>query len=215
MRMTAGRPTVLSLFGPVLVCSILAGIAFRSGSTAVEQPVPADAYDPDTVRFHKNGVISKCKLLKWMEIQGYPCCRWVRFFPDGRVARFQAQRDIVISGVSVPAKSDIFLDENGVFYKGWFDGELDIDGIPVDGGCGKLETTFYRDGTIKSCFLYKTAEIDGVPCKASVFHPVEFFENGRLKRCTLARSVTRNGRVYKKGELIVIDETGRDAEESE
>lgn len=190
------------------VCFLFAGVAHTDGSAAVEQPVPDGACDPGTARFHKNGVLSKCKLLEVTEIQGYSCYRWVRFHPDGSLARFQADREIVLAEVTVPEKSDIFLDEKGLPYKIWFSQELEIKGLPVDGGCGKLEATFFENGKLKSCFLYQTAVIDGVPCKASVFHPVMFFPNGRLRRCTLARHHTCDGIEYKKGRKIEFDENG-------
>jgi len=73
----------------------------------------------------------------------------------------------------------------------------------------KIDTSFHPNGRVKEFFPPKDLVIDGIPCEASVFHPVVLHPDGRLRRCNLAENCSLGGRKFEKGSILELDELGR------
>jgi len=78
------------------------------------------------------------------------------------------------------------------------------------------ETVLYTNGQPALVWLARTEEIQGVPCQAASFWTevlgggaaVTFHENGQLAECTLARTSTIHGQVFRKGDHVRFDREG-------
>ncbi len=63
---------------------------------------------------------------------------------------------------------------------------------------GRLQTGFYPNGKLAVCWLAQDQDVQGVPCMkaggfwATLFHSggdgVCFYENGKLRSCTLSKA---------------------------
>ena len=56
--------------------------------------------------------------------------------------------------------------------------------------------------------LRESPDIQGIPCKGGLLAPVYFHDNGKLKKCTLARDITLNGVEYPKGQTLTLSKDG-------
>ena len=192
------------VFGVLLM--LLAG-AFVVSVCAQAVP-PETGYKCRRAEFYEDGTLKKCRLLEPVVIEGYPCKRWVRWHSNGRLKQLELSRDHTVQGIRIPATSNVFLHDDGVLESCWIWKDVTIQGVPCDGGWGKMAVSFYRDGKLKYCFLSEHTEIQGIPCRASVFHIVGFHPNGKLKRCTLSRDHVIAGREYRKGSKLYFDAEG-------
>ena len=190
----------------VVLLLVLAGAVVAS---ACAQSVSSETgYRCRSAEFHEDGTLKKCKLLEPVTIEGYPCKRWVRFYPNGHLKQLELSRDHSVQGIRVPATSNVFLHDDGVLESCWIWKDVLIQGIPCDGGWGKMSVSFHRNGKLKHCFLSEHTEIQGIPCRASVFRIVGFHPSGKLKECTLSRNHVIDGREYRKGSELHFDEAG-------
>ncbi len=75
-------------------------------------------------------------------------------------------------------------------------------------GAKGIQTSFYSSGSLKGFYPVDDVRIGEVVCKATVFKNVQLHENGKLKRCRLAKKVVLNNEVFKKNTTLNLDETG-------
>lgn len=190
-----------------IICTLLfAGSSMFASATAEQQSVAETICRSKTAAYHKNGTLRKCKLKEPASIQGYPCQRWIRFHKNGALNQFELSEESVIQGILVPAKSMVFLYDNGRLQKCWFSENVTVQGIPCKGSVfGKVTTAFHQNGNLKWCFLSELTTIQGIPCEASVFVGVNFFPNGRLRSCTLAKPITIDEKEYQRGTRLILD----------
>lgn len=145
-------------------------------------------------------------------IQGYPCAKgYAWFYTDGKLKECALARDTDIGvppqrtsspGTPVlaraPAGSWINLTRDGKPDFLFLVRDTNILGYSCRGGnrlLGPTEgamTGFYPSGKLKYCWLTADREVQGVPCagSSSIFSgksEVEFYEDGRLKGCKLAK----------------------------
>jgi hypothetical protein len=96
-----------------------------------------------------------------------------------------------------------------------FSQDIDIQGHTcrggglLGGGAEGIQTSFYPDGSLKSFFLPENTTLQGIPCRASIFTPVQLYENGQLKSCLLSAILERNGHTYPAGTHLQLDESGQ------
>ena len=184
-------------------------VSFASILCAGDLPLPETAFKKGSALYHEDGMLKRCKLKTELSVQGYPCQRWVWFYADGGIKQFELSEPKTIQDIVVPSKSTVFLRADRSLEKCWFSKDMMIQGIPCNGGSGKVTTEFHKNGKISCCFLSESTEIQGVPCKDSIFKPVYFHPSGKLKTCTLSRRHTIEEKEYRKGTTLHFDKTGR------
>lgn len=162
-------------------------------------------------RLDEQGRLKKCKLKEPGEVQGYPCQRWLHFFPDGKLKKFQLAEDHDIQGVAIPKDSTVFLRPNGTLKDCWFSKNVRIQGVPVEGGFMKVSTGFHPNGRLRYVFLSEDAEIQGVPCKSDWLKQkiVTFHTSGTLKSATLSRDFSWKGHKFEKGTELHFTPEGK------
>lgn len=136
-----------------------------------------------SVRHFPNGSLRRARLAEPATIQGFLCTGAIEFGRDGRLRKFTVAERCVISDIQIPVRSRVILDSEGRLETVWlnystFIGELMINGDAPFGMC----TEFHPNGQLKSGYLARDTEIQGVLCKASKWRPVRFDESGRLAR---------------------------------
>ncbi len=144
-------------------------------------------------------------------VQGYPCkAGWIHFYEDSTLQNFTLLDSMTINNVDIPAKTWVTLSEQGVLVRCAFPENIKIQGYWCRGSGGPkgVMVSFHPNGKIKRFFAPKSVEIDGVPCKGSIFHIIGLHDNGRLMECSLARSVELQGVNYKKGKKLYFDKKG-------
>ena len=78
-------------------------------------------------------------------------------------------------------------------------------------------TCFYPNGKLKLAWLGRDEVIQGIPCAEYSFWAdafgggagTYFHENGNLKRCKLAKDVTVDGHLLRRGDYATFDEDGK------
>lgn len=109
----------------------------------------------------------------------FPAGTWIVKIPDGIAAVFPA--DTIIGG---------HLCRGG-------------------GGANGIRTSFYSSGAIKYFYTSGVTDIGGVKCKGGTMHTISLHEDGTLSGCTLAEDHTFNDILFKKGEKVRFDESGK------
>lgn len=144
------------------------------------------------------------KLATDKTIQGIPCARGTAwFYPDGALNECTLSRSTTLGDVEVPRRSIVDLWPNGAAHYLTISRPAVIGGYRVMGGAranssSAVVTTFYSNGKLRSVYLAADRTIEGVPCRggsawnllvdsANDTNYVEFFDNGKLKSCRLAR----------------------------
>ncbi len=137
-------------------------------------------------------------------VDGLRCERWIRFHADDVLAQCFLAEDADVQGHRFPAGTCLWFDPAGRLQHVWLSRDATFDGVPCDGGWGKIAVSFHPNGRLKSAFLPEDTEIQGVPCLASAFHPFVLDEEGRLVRCTLAGPYEHEGRTLARGDELVL-----------
>ena len=145
-------------------------------------------------------------------IQDYPCRKGVVFFYDnGNLSTFQFSKPFEFSDFVVPEKTWGMVDREGDIYICFFSRDTEVQGYPCRGsimGREGIQTSFHKNGKLNCFFPRKDVEIDGILCKGSVFHLTGLHDNGKLRNCTLAKTIIINGKEYQKGAKITLDIKG-------
>jgi hypothetical protein len=129
-------------------------------------------------------------------------------YPDGSIDSHELAQDHVIQGRLIPAGSRVFHLEDGVFKGAWLAKDMTYDGIPCNGGFGKIYTGFHSNGKVKTAFLSHDTVIQGVPCEASLFTPANFATDGKLLSCMLSDAWDSHGVKFAAGDRITFDANG-------
>jgi hypothetical protein len=145
-------------------------------------------------------------------IEDYTCQKgWVHLTGDFKLRAFMTAKPVVYGAVTLPKGSWIRVREGGTFGPCALPGNTDIQGhlCKGTGGPKGVQTCFYPSGQLSSYFASKDVVVDGIPCLASVLHPVKLHENGRLKQCTLSRAAVIEGIEHKRKTSVRFDEKGQ------
>ena len=157
----------------------------------------------------EDGRMRRAFLAQDAELERIPCRDWVHFDDAGRLHSAELARDFAFGRVLVPAGSRFFLREDLTLKAVWLSEDREYDGIVCNGGPGKICTSFHPSGRVWQAFLPDDQVIQGVPCEASVFAPVELDADGRLVACRLSCDWSRDGASFESGDDLRFDATGR------
>ncbi len=81
-----------------------------------------------------------------------------------------------------------------------------LDGSHVRGGHEWIcEIAFYESGQVKAGRLHVATTLDGVPC----YDIVSLFESGKVRAAKLSEAFVLQGRRFKAGQYVDVDESGR------
>jgi len=156
---------------------------------------------------YPDGRVQRAYLVEPTELEGFPCQGWTWWYEDGRLDNLELSRPLTVQEHAFPAATRLFFDREGRLAHAWLSADAVIDGRPCRGRW-KIDTAFHPNGRVRAFFPREPYEIDGVLCTASLFHPIYLHPDGRLRQCKLARDVTLDGRAFRKGERLVLDEAG-------
>ncbi len=159
--------------------------------------------------YYYKGQLEKCFLKEEAVVEGFTCKEWIHYYEDGSLRRFTIVEPDTFDGIFFPKKSTLFLTEDQKLEKCWFGKKTTLQGLPIYGGFRNITITFHENGNIACCFLSKKHEIQGIPCKNGVVNPVFFYPSGKLKRCTVGRSVAIQEVLLKPGTIVDLNEEGR------
>jgi hypothetical protein len=161
----------------------------------------------NSATYYPNNNLKTCKLSESTSLGGHKCISWLHFFENGLIKQFQTAEDIILPSYTIPSGSVIFYnDQNPEKIKHiCFSKDIVIDSVKCKSG-GNISTEFYDNGRLNACFLVENQNIQGFPCLSSVFEPVYFYPNGKIKELTLSADFKNSETTYKKGESIIIDE---------
>jgi len=139
------------------------------------------------------------------EINGVACARgYAWFYPDGRLQRCTASREIAVGVAQVQRGSVIELLPDGRPGYVMMQHDAAVGEVECSGGnllLGASEgamTVLYPSGKLKQCWLAKNQVVQGIPCMrggvlglfgdgARRDGGVKFYESGKLESCTLAK----------------------------
>lgn len=146
-------------------------------------------------------------------IDGWPCREgFVALHGNWKPEELQLAEDYRRNGIPFPAKTWVFVDEQGNPTACMLPRDVEIQGHICRGGWGGKEgvmVSFYPGGELKQYFCREDPVIDGVPCSGSVFHcGITLHENGRLKQCRLADDATIQGAACEKGSVLRFERNG-------
>lgn len=167
---------------PALAALLLSPALAAPGCAGPPVQLEADGpvFHANGIRHWKDGGVRRARLVDRVELQGVPARGWVGFHRDGGLKDAELSRDHELSGHLLPEGTRVFLDEDGVLESAYLSHDMVIDGIPVNGGWGKIATSFHPNGRLKHVFLSEDAVIQGVPCEASLSRYVVFDADGKL-----------------------------------
>jgi len=117
-------------------------------------------------------------------------------------------------GHRLPAGTWIRLHDDGSPDGAWLSRDTPLSGYACRGdGFKQWAVRFHHNGTLSLCFLRHDTVIDGVPCLRGTFYTevrgggrsgISVDSTGRLRRCQAARDFARDGRRYRKWEVVQL-----------
>jgi hypothetical protein len=162
-----------------------------------------------SVEYYPDSTIKKAKLRTLIIIQGIPCEQWIHLDASGNLSQCKVARDTTYRTVFIPKKTIMNFNPTNGRFLACFPRDVFIQAVMCKGRSWDLiQTGFYSNGKLSGAFLAKEMTIQGIPCKASVFHGVGFHENGSLSKCTLSKDHTNNNITYKSGTKITLSLDG-------
>ncbi|MEM7167430.1 MAG: hypothetical protein AAF581_18350 [Planctomycetota bacterium] len=170
---------------------------------AVEQALIARTVEP----FPESGAFRKGRLRQAVVYDGIPCDHWLHLYENGVLHGCRLASPTTVQGHLLPAGAQLWFDSNGFLESCWLGTNTLIDGR-LCRGRGKISTGFYPSGRLRSFFPPAALQIDGVPCRASVFAPVTLYEDGHLRRCTLDSEYRSGSNTLPAGSPVLRDESG-------
>jgi hypothetical protein len=141
---------------------------------------------------------------------------YAELYANGGLIECPVAADTTIAGHTFARGTWIRLHQDRGLDGAWLVRDTELQGLPCKGtGYKGWSVRFHADGRLALCSLSRDATIEGVPCRAGAFltelsgsTQVQLHPNGRLRSCRLAREFTRNGVTKKRGQRIVLNETG-------
>jgi hypothetical protein len=191
---------------------VAVGLLFAAGCSEWQHDVTLQG-----VTFSKVRTVSDGRLIGQIPadtvVRGRPCAQgWLHLHPTGVPAVFAATREIAMARCTIPARTWVFQDRDGVVTICAFPQDTLVQGHQCRGSGGPkgVQTSFYPDGALRQFFPVKQTVIDGVPCATGLIRgSVELHENGRLKSCMLGEDLVREGMKLGKGTRIALTMEGR------
>jgi len=146
-------------------------------------------------------------------IQGFPCEKgWIHFKKDFSLQSFQINREFSFNNIVLPAHTWInmpYKNQTGYIVSLPFDYQIQGNLCGGSGGYKGIQTGFYSSGRLKSFYPPEDITVNGVPCEASILKSVNLYENGNIRDCKISEDYKIDGKTYKKGHLIELDESGK------
>lgn len=144
-------------------------------------------------------------------IDGFVCEKgWIHFDKNMKLKFCALKESVQYKDNNIPAETWIRLDQ---------DQDIVVCAFPRDtmiqnrlckgtGGAKGFQTSFYKDGKLKSFFSSEEIVIDRIPCKAGGLTPIVLHTNGKLKECTVAKECKINNQTISANTAIHLDENG-------
>lgn len=158
----------------------------------------------DGIIFHKNGILSLIRLIQpFLTIQGILIKKgsYILFYDTGQISSIQTRdaKKTLIQKITFENNSVIDLYKNGrikEYYHPHGKGQrkININGILCKiGDYNSEKTYFYKNGKLKTCYLFENQKVQGVPCSIGSYKPVKFNMKGEIKSCYPSKGVTIGG----------------------
>jgi len=193
-----------------IITALVVIVAF---STALAQPLDSTgSFRRGSDRYYKNGALKQCKLVKVMNLQGYPCQGDVWFHDNGSLKEFQLAESTAVQGIGFPARTWICLNDDGTLNYVFLPRMMIIQGVPCAGsrmGREGIMTAFHPNSNLRACYLAFPAVIRNVPLRAGAFSPVELYDDGSLKSGWLSGPYEADGLVYGARMRLVFSPEGQ------
>jgi len=158
------------------------------------------------------GGVTIARLARPEAIDGFPCAAdWVHFHESGRLRAFYLGETATIQGHGIPEGTWVRLNPDLTLLSCSFPRDTEIEGYVCRGGFGGSEgvtTGFHPGGRLSAFFPPEDIVIQGIPCRATPFGPIYLYENGNLRKFTLARDIVVGGRELSAGQTVALDEGG-------
>jgi len=140
-------------------------------------------------------------------IDGFPCAAdWVSLTTDFRILMCRLSKDFRVLKIELSKDTWVFMNKDSsmtfVFPRNTIVGKVLCRG---GGGVKGVQTSFYASGQLKSFFSPEDVEIDHILCRGGLLAPIEFHEDGRLKRCKSAAHQEIKGKNYRRNDLIEFE----------
>lgn len=145
------------------------------------------------------------------EIEGFPCKQgWAHFDPNMGLRSFASSKPIDNGVSTIPTGTWIRLGSGAYPRTCAFPGDTKIQDFLCRGTGGPkgVQVGFYPSGRLRCFFAPDSVEIDGVPCKGSVFHIIRLHENARLQECVLSQDTVIDGKSYRRGRKLRFNAQG-------
>ena len=177
------------------------------------------------VKYYKNGKIRSCYLSKDYVFLNYnlPCGSALFFLESGKLFMCEITKETSFNGLVLPPKATVFFKKMGENISFWLPDKTRIQGIFLAANSDGVGHSIYKNGQLKSIWLAKDQEIDGVPCSTSgnIFkygfkvmglgtkRMVWLYDNGKIQQAMISRDVNIQGVDFKKGDIICFDKQGK------
>lgn len=157
---------------------------------------------------------TKLKLDKPTEIQDMLCRSYAVFHENGQVKETILAEEDTISGHFIPNRSRVYFRDDGTLEICSFTQDTEIGGYLCKGNrMYGYQAGFHPNGTLRLVWLAHDTDIQNILCMKASFWAdvfgggvgVYFHDNGVLTKCKLARDVTIEGKLFKKGDHVRFD----------
>lgn len=154
--------------------------------------------------------LTKRVLAQPTKIHGILCRDSVTLYENGKLYRCILQQAQTIRQKPLPDSTVVTFYPDGVVNMVKFPHEAMLKGHLCRGA------TFNSNGKLYMLDLTRDEEIQGIPCKARSADDslrwsgpyVEFWSNGKLRTCWLAKDFIANGQTFNRGDLFRFNEKG-------
>jgi hypothetical protein len=194
---------MLSTLNTLVIIPVLLGLF----NFVIGTEIPVGAIREGSRLLHQNGKLERAFLKEANEVHGIQIKGWTWFDSTGTLHNSELAEDYPFGDIVLPEGSTVFFKDDVIDYV-WLAHDMNINGLPVDGG-GKIETSFYPDGQLRSCLLHDSIKLQGVMVRGGLFTPVKFDEDGNLSYCTLAGDYRRGGTTWFAGTEVWLDPNGK------
>jgi len=142
-------------------------------------------------------------------IQDYPCKRGkVRFHFNDSLLSFRSTAEIMLDHGSIPARSRIYLYNNGTPENILLSADTEIHGYEISGKnrMQGFQLSYYNGGELWKFRPVYDEEIDGILCSHK--HDIELYPDGSLMTCFLAGDIQGKEHYFPAGTRILMDSEG-------
>ncbi len=133
----------------------------------------------------------------------------VSIYANDALQSFTLFKDFHVKAVMVPKGSWVQLYHNG--YPEFITLKADNEVNGMTAGCKPKvlhwHLSFYNDGSLASFYPVEDILIDGLPCKKQT--GVDFYPDGKLWMCHLAKDFIHNSKVFPAGTHIIRNKEGQ------